>query len=388
MEVLNRIIPAPPDPIFGINLAFAADPRPRKINASVGTYRSDALTPYLFQSVKKAEQLLFVEEPDKEYLPIAGDSTFLCAVQDLVFGDQAEHLCAVQTVGGTGALRLIAELLYHAGVHHLHIGTPTWGNHEPIFSAAALQVHSFPYFDINRHLFDHTAVSHALSHLEPGSTLLLHASCHNPTGCDPTQEQWHELLHIIQTRHLFVIFDLAYQGFGEGLLEDAYAVRLFTQAHVPCAVAVSHSKNFGLYAERVGALYVACSDPVQAQTVLSRLKVIIRRLYSNPPCHGARIVAIILQTSSLRLLWEEELERIRARILRMRHHLFYALGQQPRFAYLLKQKGMFGFMAIPPHCVESLQHDHAIYLTRDGRINLAGLNEATIEQLAHFLKDL
>jgi len=391
MDFLRHVIGSPPDPILGINLAFAADPRSEKLNASVGTYRQDDLRPCIFPSVKAAEQIVLEEEQDKEYLPIAGDAGYIAATQKLVLGPQElPHVCGLQTVGGTGALRLIAEVLHHAGLRTCYIGDPTWGNHAPIFTTVGFEVRYFPYFDAQLQGIHFGKVHESLSKMEPGSVLLLQTSCHNPTGCDFSEQQWHAVLELVKQRQIFVIFDLAYQGFGINLEEDVYPIRLFLQHHVVCAVAVSHSKTFGLYAERVGALYMACIHQQQAETVLSRLKVIARRAYSNPPCHGVRIIRTILQSASLKGQWRQELEQVRHRISQMRHllvqELSHQLGNDPQsLAYVLEQKGMFAFAGISPGQVEMLKQQHGIYLTGDGRINLAGLNAQAIEHLTRAL---
>ncbi|MBS0624040.1 MAG: aspartate/tyrosine/aromatic aminotransferase [Verrucomicrobia bacterium] len=394
MDFLKNVVQAPPDPILGINLAFAADSRSDKLNASVGTYRQNDLQPYIFPSVKEAERVLFSQEKNKEYLPIAGEADYLKATQQLVFGQaDLSRICGMQAVGGTGALRLTAEILSHAGLNTLYLGEPTWGNHQNIFTTVGFQIRSFPYFDFHTHRINFAQLCEQISKMQAGSALLLQASCHNPTGCDFSKDEWKEILRLIQRHQLFVVFDLAYQGFGEGLEEDVWPIRLFVQEGVSCAVAVSHSKTFGVYAERVGALFMVCASPTQAEIVLSRIKVIARRAYSNPPCHGARVIKTLLQTKELKALWEKELQEVRQRIASMRQLLVSELSLHLKqdisnFSYLLEQKGMFAFVGISSYQVETLKKKYGIYLTEDGRINLGGVNAQAVQTLVRALAQI
>lgn len=382
MDFFQNVIPAPVDPIFGINIAFALDQRKNKLNASVGTYKDENLAPYILPCVKVAEGMVLQSERSKEYLPIGGDPDYLRLTSELVFGHgEIPRVCGIQALGGTGALRLAGDLLHHGGIKRLYVGDPTWGNHQKIYQDAGLDVIRFPH---------QAAMSEAIGKMIPRSGLLLQASCHNPTGLDPSNDQWKEIVKLVRERELFVIFDLAYQGFGEGLIEDTFSIRLFMQEGLSFAVAVSHSKNFGLYAERIGALYVACTDQDKAAVVVSRLKAMARGVYSNPPCHGARIISTILLSSELRAQWVRELDQMRQRVQMIRNllaselEMCFAKGKQ-QFREIRTQKGMFAFPGITPELVLGLKEKHAIYLTGDGRINLAGLNPKGVKELANAL---
>lgn len=382
MSFFERTPLAPIDPILGLAQAFKEDPRPIKVNLGVGSYRTAALTPLILTSVKESEKKLLLNEKSKDYLPIEGDREYLKLSYELLFGRPlSEEVGAAQTVGGTGALRIVGKFLESSGLKKIHIPTPTWGNHRRIFTHAGLEVEEMPYYDDKKHLFDFANFILSLEKMKGGSVVLLHAVCHNPTGIDPTLEQWKKILEKMKERELFPFFDIAYQGFGKGIEEDAEAIRLFREASIPMAVAMSYSKNFGLYGERVGALFFICKESGERERIMSQIKVLIRGNYSNPPLHGAAIVREILHNPSLKALWLEELDAMRSRIDLMRNSFTKALEKNSNdatFSHIAKSQGMFAFTGLAPRQVEQLIMKYGIYMTNDGRINLAGLNDDNI----------
>jgi len=362
MNFFNNLEELPPDPLFGIQRAYEEDKRPTKVNLSIGTYKTDELKPYILPSVKRAEEALFQQEMSKDYLPILGLHSFIQGTKELIFGKNPSDIFGAQTVGGTSALCIAANLLYKAGHHKIYISDPTWGNHPHIFKEAGMEVERYHYFDKIK----------PFESMEEGSVLLLQPCCHNPTGCDYSKEEWVELFEIIKTRKLLPIFDIAYQGFGDGVEADAQVVRNFADLGLSFMVAASYSKNFGLYRERVGAFFMKHHDVKRLTTQLS---MAIRGIYSNPPAHGAEIVAHILMTAELKKQWLFELEEMRKRILSMRGLLVRELKG---FEFMLEQKGMFSYTKLKREQVLSLRDEFGIYMTLDGRINVAGLNPKNI----------
>ncbi len=362
MDFFKRLEELPPDPLFGIQRAFEEDRRTTKVNLSVGTYKTEELSPMILDSVKEAERFLLEHEKSKDYLPIEGLSDYVESAKRLVFGAASQSIFGVQTVGGTSALRLAADFLYKAGHSKIYICDPTWGNHPHIFKEAGLKVERYPYFDGLQ----------PFNSMEEGSVVLLQPSCHNPTGCDYTDEQWAELERVIQRRGLLPLLDLAYQGFGEGMEEDALRVRRCAALDSPFMLALSHSKTFGLYRERVGALFVKHAD---VKRLLTQLQMTIRGLYSNPPAHGAQIVAHILLTPHLKTRWLAQVEEMRLRISTMRERL---VAELEPFQFMLEQRGMFSYTRLKREEVLRLRDEFGIYMTLDGRINVAGLNSKNV----------
>jgi aspartate/tyrosine/aromatic aminotransferase len=392
MSFFERVELAPVDPILGLVQAFKEDVRPHKVNLGVGSYRTAALSPFIFTSVKQAEHQLWEEELDKEYLPIEGQRDYLNLSHQLVFNTPlTEKVAVMQALGGTGALRLAGQFLKNIGLGRIYIPEPTWGNHRRIFMHAGLQVETIPYYDRLRHSFDYASYLQALQLLPERSIVLLHASCHNPTGLDPSAEQWNKILEVIQKRHIFPLFDMAYQGFGKGLDADAAVVRLFKDAGVEMAVAVSYSKNFGLYAERTGVLFFLCKENRDKERVLSQIKVLIRGNYSNPPAHGVKIIKKILQNKELTASWKTELEGMRLRIGKMRKTLVVALQKKvPTMGIesIAQAQGMFAFTGLSSAQVDTLISKYSIYMTQDGRINLAGLNDTNLEYVVEAISKI
>jgi aspartate aminotransferase len=391
MAIFNSLSKAPEDPILGLTQAFKSDSRENKVNLGVGAYRDAEGKSMVLNCVRKAEQILFEKQLGKEYLPICGNPDFIKETVKLVFGSECDHsrIVGVQTIGGTGALRLGGEFLIRNHFSsNLYLSDPSWDNHTPIFQKSGFKVDSFPYYDARHFRLNFTAMLDAIRSMPTGSTILLQACCHNPTGIDPSFEQWEELSALIKQRKIIPYLDLAYQGFDQGLEEDARVVRMFMDQHQEMLVASSFSKNLGLYGERVGHLAIVCADKSTAETVNSQIKQIIRGSYSMPPLHGQRIVTTILQSESLKSEWQEELSNMKLRINEMRRSLLDKLsakGKQQQFAYLSAQNGIFSLSGLNPEQVQKIRKDFGIYMLANGRINVAGLNNQNIDYFTESL---
>jgi aspartate/tyrosine/aromatic aminotransferase len=374
---------SPPDAIFGLVQTFLADKRPNKMSLLVGFFRTEEGKTPVLPCVKEAEAALLEKEDAKEYLPIDGHAAYLARLGALIFGEKLwEHhqaqICCAQTVGGTGALSLFADFIKKEGAQEIWISDPTWANHLNIFPQAALKVVRYPYYDVQKQTLDFNALLNALAQAPKQAIILLHSNCHNPTGFDLSLDQWRELSELFLERELFPFFDMAYQGFGEGEEKDAAAVRYFLEAGHSLAVAYSCAKNFSLYGERVGALYVTGGN--NCHNVQSELKALIRANYSNPPLHGAAIVAEILGSLSLKKSWQSELHAMRARMAQMRQAFVDALRRQNIPCDFMRQtKGLFCFTGLNKAQVQRLAESHAIYLPGDGRINITELNQSNLE---------
>jgi aspartate/tyrosine/aromatic aminotransferase len=389
--MLDALPLAPPDSILGLTEAFKQDPNPRKINLSVGVYKDEQGNTPILACVKEAERRLLASETNKGYLSIEGHAEYAARVQELLFGSGSEVLAGrravtAQTPGGTGSLRVAADLLRkHFPQAKVWVSKPTWANHPAIFAAAGQQVETYPYTDAAGRGLDLTAMLAALKQIPTGDIVLLHACCHNPTGIDPTADDWRQVAAAVRERKLLPLVDFAYQGFGDGLVEDAAGLRLLAQPGQELLVCSSFSKNFGLYGERVGALTIVAGNAEAAQRALSQVKVSIRTNYSNPPTHGAAIVAAVLSDANLRREWEHELAAMRGRIHKMRG-LFVETMQrkapQQDFSFLIRQKGMFSFSGLTNLQVDELRSKHAVYVVASGgRINVAGMTEGNMDAL-------
>ncbi len=321
MSVFSKIDLLPADPILGIPPLFAADKRENKVNLGVGAYRDARGTPHVLDVVRKAEKILLEKNLNKEYLPIDGDAVYRQKTLDLILGEDSPHkerACAAQTVGGSGALKIGGEFLKIVSPEaKIYLSRPTWGNHRLIFSRCGYQIEEYEYY--RGHRLDFEAMKASLKEAPPKSIIILHGSCHNPTGMDPSPEQWKELSHLIKEKELFPFFDLAYQGFGDNLETDAFAIRQFAGDGHEMAIATSHAKNFGLYGERVGHLAFLAADPADLPKIASHIKRTIRSIYSSPPLQGARIVSTILDSHELTEEWQGELAAMRNRIVEMRN---------------------------------------------------------------------
>jgi aromatic-amino-acid transaminase len=379
------------DPILGLNEAFHKDSRPNKVNLSIGIYFDNNGHVPLLGSVREAEAQLLAEAAPKPYLPMEGNETTVAGIKDLLFGKQHEALredrvATVQTIGSSGGIKLAAEFLKRwFPQSSAWVSDPTWENHRAIFEGSGIAVDTYPYYDAHTGglRFDDMRVK--LAQLPGRSVVVLHGCCHNPTGADLSVAQWDELIPLLHERGLIALVDLAYQGYGDGLEEDAYAVRQMSGAGGACLVANSFSKNMSLYGERAGALSIVAPDAAQAALALGQLKATVRRNWSNPPMHAGAIVSKVLTDPSLRAQWVPEVETMRRRILDMRVELHRLLARKlpgHDFNYLLTQRGMFSYTGLTATQVDRLREDHAIYLIRCGRLCLAGLNSANVEAAA------
>ncbi len=382
---------APPDPILGLSEAFAKDPRPGKINLSVGVFKDAAGKTPVLAVVKEAERRLVEHEQTKGYKPISGDPEYGRLVRELLFGTGHEFVSGgravtAHTPGGTGGLRVAADYLskQHAGTT-VWVSDPTWVNHPQIFAAAGLPQQTYKYFDKANNGLDIEGMLASLEKVAPGDVVLLHACCHNPSGVDPTAEQWQRIADVLAQRGAVPLVDFAYQGFGDGIEEDARGLKILASKLNELFICSSFSKNFGLYNERTGAVTVVAKSPAVADAVLSQLKICIRVNYSNPPAHGGSIVSTILGDAELRQRWEGELAQMRERIAQMRTAFVRELaakGVQRDFSFIEQQKGMFSFSGLTKEQVERLRADHAVYVVGSGRINVAGMTETNIGPLA------
>ena len=388
LEHLDRL---PPDPILGLMAAFRADSDPRKVDLGVGVYRDERGETPVMQAVRDAERALLARQTTKTYVAPAGNAAFNEAIRRLVLGEDSplaasERICAVQAPGGCGALRLGAELIRAARPEAVvHVSAPTWANHVPLLSGCGLALERYPYFDAATGGIAFQAMLEALEALPPRSVVLLHASCHNPTGADLDEAQWREAAALIRRRAHLPFIDMAYQGLGRGLAEDAYPVRLLAEQLPEALIAVSCSKNFGLYRERVGCLLAVGESGAAAGAALTQLVRIARGLYSMPPDHGAAIVAEILASGPLRAAWLAELTAMRERILQLRAAAATALAAacpHKDFSRIVRQRGMFSVLGVTPDTVRRLREAHHVYMTDDSRINIAGLRMDNIDYFA------
>jgi len=382
---------APSDPILGVTEAFVADQSPRKVNLGVGVYYdNDGRIPVL-ECVRHAESERLKAVAPRGYLPIDGIAAYDKAVQALVFGQDAkalqeDRIVTVQALGGTGGLKVGADFLKRISPEaEVWISDPSWENHRQLFEAAGFKVNSYPYYDPKTHGLDFPGMQRALAALPAGSIVVLHACCHNPTGVDLTPEQWPVVLDIVKARGLVPFLDLAYQGFADGLEQDAYAARLFAEAMSPVFLSSSFSKSFSLYGERVGAVSVVAGSADEAKRVLSQLKRIVRTNYSNPPTHGGQIVATVLGNPQLSHLWDRELGAMRERIKAIRKQLvqtIHAKAPGTDFSFVLQQRGMFSYSGLTKEQVHRLRAEFSIYAIETGRICVAALNTKNVDYVA------
>jgi aspartate/tyrosine/aromatic aminotransferase len=383
---------APPDPILGLTEAFKKDPNPDKINLGVGIYLDEDGKAPTLASVREAARRLAKAAPDPSYLPIVGLPEYNDRVQRVVLGEEhpvlAEgRVATAQAPGGTGALRVAADLLKQAGPANptIWISDETWANHPGIFGAAGFEIRRYPYYDPKTQGLRLKAMLDAIANIPRGDAILLQGVCHNPTGIDPTPAEWDRIAEAIGMQGLLPLIDFAYQGLARGLEDDAYGVRLFAEPGREAIVASSFSKNFSLYNERVGAVTIIGSTADAAQRALSHVKQVIRSNYSNPPRHGGALVAGVLGDPALRAQWEQEVAGIRERIRAMRSLLAQALADRQvpgDFSSITRQHGLFSYSGLTPGQVDALRERHSIYVVRNGRINVAGITRHNIDRLA------
>ena len=382
----------PADAILGLIAEHRDDPRPEKIDLGVGVYRdANGETPIL-SSVKQAEKRLLATPTSKSYLGTAGDPQFNARIQDLAFADSvdSQRLVTIQTPGGSGSLRVAAGLLLRArDAVSVWVSQPTWANHVPLLGGAGLELKPYPYYDTDRHVIDVDGMLDALHTATAGDAVLLHACCHNPSGLDPTDDDWRAIIDVIVERGLLPFIDMAYQGFERGVEEDALAVRLFAEKCPEMLVASSCSKNFALYRERVGAISVVCADSAKAGDVETVVHALTRKNYSMPPAHGTGIVDIILHSEELTALWREEVTGMRNRINGLRSLLvekMAAAGIERDFSFLERQSGMFSFMGLNVEQVQRLRDEFSIYTVNSARVNIASFNDGNIDYFVEALK--
>ncbi|MBO0862469.1 MAG: aspartate/tyrosine/aromatic aminotransferase [Chloracidobacterium sp.] len=387
---------APPDPIIGLTEAFNNDNNPKKVSLGAGVYQDGAGKVPILKVVREAQERLLENEETKNYMPIDGIPAFNQQAQTLLLGADSGVLAGaravtVQALGGTGALKVGADFLKRFfGASNVWISDPSWENHRQLFEAAGFTVNSYPYYDPETRGLDFTSMLDSLRKLPARSIVLLHACCHNPTGVDPSREEWSRLVDFFQTADLIPFFDIAYQGFGEGIDADAFAVRAFADAGVPCLAAQSFSKSFGLYRERVGALTIVTASEEEVKRVRSQLKRVIRTNYSSPASHGAHIVASVLADSGLRSRWEGELAEMRDRIRRMRELFVRRIrekGVEQDFSFIERQRGMFSYSELPRKTVDRLRSDYSIYIVGSGRVCVAALNEKNIDYVCEAIAE-
>jgi len=388
MSMFSAVEMAPRDPILGLNEQFAADTNPHKVNLGVGVYYDDNGKLPLLACVQKAEQAMMEKPSARGYLPIDGIAAYDAAVQSLVFGAQspsvqAKRVATVQCLGGTGGLKVGADFLKRLNPQaKVLISDPSWENHKALFTQAGFDVQAYPYYDAQALGVNFPKMLASLASAEPGTIVVLHACCHNPTGYDITPSQWEQVVQTVKSKGLTAFLDMAYQGFGHGIAEDGAVVDLFVQAGLSFFVATSFSKSFSLYGERVGALSVHCETADEAAKVLSQLKIAIRTNYSNPPIHGGSVVAAVLNNPEWRSLWETELAGMRVRIKDMRQKLVEGLkaaGVQRDMGFITQQIGIFSYSGLSKDQMVRLRNEFGIYGTDTGRMCVAALNSKNID---------
>lgn len=395
--LFSSLTAAPADPILGVTQRFRQDPRPQKVNLGVGAYMTDeGVTPVL-DVVKDAELALAQQCNPHTYLPISGLDGYGTLVQQMVFGADSEivlsgRAATIQSLGGTGALKVGMDFMYQiCGERVAATSLPTWGNHNAILGMSGYEVRHYRYYEASSNGLNFEAMVEDLKALPPKSLVVLHSCCHNPTGYDLTADQWKVVIEVCQKGGLTPFLDMAYQGFREGLEEDAEAIRMFAASGMSFLVATSFSKSFNLYSERIGALTVVCQSKAEADVVLSQLKAVIRCNYSNPPAHGAYIVKTVLSDPEKRAQWMHELGGMRTRIRQMRQALsdeMARLGAKRDFSFVTRQAGMFSFTGLTPEQVERLAADYGIYAVKNGRICICGLTTKNVAYVAKSIAEV
>jgi aspartate/tyrosine/aromatic aminotransferase len=393
--MFESLLPAPPDPILGLTEAFKEDPNPAKINLGTGIYTDDnGKTPTL-ECISRSEKILAEKSTSGGgYLPMTGLAEYDRSVVELLFGAdheivQSGRSLAAQTPGGTGGLRVAADFIARTNPGaKLWMSNPTWANHNGIFTAAGLELGTYPYYDQESRTLAFDEMVAALKNVPAGDVVLFHACCHNPSGMDPSSAQWEELAELAAAQGFLPLFDFAYQGFGEGLVEDAFGLRAFAAKGIELLVASSFSKNFGLYNQRVGAMTVVAGAAEAAQNAMSHVKLCIRTNYSNPPAHGARLVATVLADAELRTIWEQDVATMRNRINSMRRlfvETMAAKTDKADFSFVATQRGMFSFSGLSKEQVLEIREKHSVYIVGSGRISIAGITSSNIDPLCSAL---
>ncbi|CAI2479765.1 Tyrosine aminotransferase [Serratia fonticola] len=387
-----HITPSTPDPIMSLMEAYMQDANPQKVNLGIGLYYDHQGNIPLMQAVHIAEQRLLEQQRPHTYPPIEGSALFARQIQTLLFGEPADRIATVQTVGGSGALKLGADFIHHyLARREIWVSDPTWANHWAIFEGAGLKVNTYPYFDDASGQLRFEAMLDTLSALPEGAVVLLHPCCHNPTGTDLNPSQWQAVIEVVQRRRLLPFFDIAYQGFGDGLDEDCFALRAMLKTDVDFLVSNSFSKNVALYGQRLGGLSVRCATAEAAVNVKGALKTLIRRSYSCPPTHGSQIVETLLADPQLYQQWASELTTMRQRIKQMRVGLAAGLeqgGTTLDYTRIRDQKGMFSYTGLNERQLGQLRQQYSIYLVAPGRMCLPGLNQQNLDYLTAAILDV
>jgi len=402
-SVWNKVEKGPEDPILGITVAYLKDTSMKKVNLGVGAYRDDIGRPYVLECVREAEKRIYDGKVDHEYLPIGGLQQFTKVSQELCLGRDSvvikeKRAVTVQAISGTGALRLAGDFIHRFidlpgdNKKTIYLPNPTWGNHIPIFKDAGLQTKTYKYYDEKTFGLDFDGLKGDMKGAPNNSMFLFHACAHNPTGVDPNQSQWKEISKIAKEKGHYVFVDLAYQGFASGDPEkDAFSVRTLINDGHNIGIAQSFAKNFGLYGERIGALTFITQDLKEAESVESQLKIMIRPMYSNPPIYGARVIGTILNDAKLTSQWRTEVKAMADRIITMREKLVSHLkgfGSKKDWSHITNQIGMFCYTGLKPEQVDKLTNEHHIYLTRNGRISVAGLSSRNVEYVAKAIHEV
>ncbi len=387
-----HITPSTPDPIMSLMEAYMQDANPQKVNLGIGLYYDHQGNIPLMQAVHIAEQRLLEQQRPHTYPPIEGSALFARQIQTLLFGEPADRIATVQTVGGSGALKLGADFIHHyLARREIWVSDPTWANHWAIFEGAGLKVNTYPYFDDASGQLRFEAMLDTLSALPEGAVVLLHPCCHNPTGTDLNPSQWQAVIEVVQRRRLLPFFDIAYQGFGDGLDEDCFALRAMLKTDVDFLVSNSFSKNVALYGQRLGGLSVRCATAEVAVNVKGALKTLIRRSYSCPPTHGSQIVETLLADPQLYQQWASELTTMRQRIKQMRVGLAAGLeqgGTTLDYTRIRDQKGMFSYTGLNERQLGQLRQQYSIYLVAPGRMCLPGLNQQNLDYVTAAILDV
>ena len=383
-----------PDPILGLSAAFKQDPNPNKIDLGVGVYKDEQGNTPIVGAVAKAARHLIETETTKTYITPQGVQGYIDNMLNLILGSSsptllANRVAAVQAPGGCGALRILAELLTRVNKDlTVWVSDPTWANHIPLIGNAGLAIKTYPYYDKQAAAITFDKMIDALKEIPKGDVVLFHGCCHNPTGGDLTQAQWREVLEVTEQQGFLPFFDIAYQGFGDGLEEDAYAIRLFAERLPEVIIAASCSKNFGLYRERVGLAAIITDSPAMKDVAQSQIQNVARGIYSMPPSYGGALVNIILSDENLKQEWIDEVDAMRNRMRSLREMLVSALSQKGAskdFSFVNDQKGMFSYLCITPEQVKKIRAEHSVYFVESSRVNIAGINQNNVEALADAL---
>ena len=390
-----QLLPAlPADPILGLMASYHADSNPKKIDLGIGVYKNEAGNTPVMTAVKKAEGMILDSQTTKSYVGPTGAAGYNAIVAELLLGKSlnnslGKRRVTVQSPGGCGGLRLAAEFIKSANPDAtVWVSNPTWANHVPLLGSAGLKIAEYPYYDYDSHSVKFEAMIECLSKIDSGDIVLLHGCCHNPCGADLNQEQWQQVRDVALKQGFTVFIDLAYQGLGDGLEEDAYGTRLLAESLPELIVVSSCSKNFGLYRERTGAMTLICDSDAAAAVAITQIAGAARAMYSMPPDHGAATVQLILSNELLRTEWDAELTEMRDRINGLRAQFvkqIQSIGIEQDFSFIEREKGMFSFLGVNVNQVQTLVNDYSIYLVNSSRINVAGINDSNIEYLSNSL---